>query len=323
MKAITIPKYGSPDVLELKEVEKPTPKDDEILIRVHASAVNPADKFRMRGKPFLVRLSDGLFKPKNPILGADTAGRVEAVGSKVKLFKPGDEVFGELSAGGFAEYACGKENQLALKPANVSFAQAAAVPLAGLTAWQGLQKIGEIKAGQTVLVNGASGGVGTFAVQIAKALGAEVTGVCSTRNLEMVQSIGADHVVDYSQQDFTQMGKRYDIVYDAVGNISVKGFKQILTAKGRGVLIGFQSMGKLLGTIIGGKFASKKNGIKIASLTASPNREDLDALAALLESGKVVPVIDRQYGYAETADAIRYIETGRASGKVVIDWEVR
>jgi NADPH:quinone reductase-like Zn-dependent oxidoreductase len=245
MKAIVYTKYGSPDVLELKEVEKPVPKDDEALIKVHAAAANPADWHLMRAEPFLARLENGLLKPKNSRLGADVAGRGEAIGKNVTEFQVGDEVFGELPLnrlGSFAEYVCVGEEFMALRPANLSFEQAAAVPLAAFTALQGLRDKGQIKAGQKVLINGASGGVGTFAVQLAKAFGTEVTGVCSTRNMEMVRSIGADHVIDYTKEDFTRKGQTYDLIFDAVGNRSLTDLKRALNESGSCAIAGFTSM---------------------------------------------------------------------------------
>lgn len=322
MKAVVYATYGSPDVLHVKDVEEPTPQDDEVLIRVHAAAANPADWHLMRGAPFFVRLETGLSKPKNPILGADVAGRVEAVGPNVAQFQIGDAVFGDLSAaglGGFAEYVCAPERLLAPKPSNLSFEQAAAAPLAAITALQGLRHNGEIEAGQTVLVNGASGGVGTFAVQMAKAFGAEVTGVCSTRNLELVRSIGADHVVDYVQQDFTQTGAQYDLILDAVGNRSVAAYARALRPGGRCVVVGFTTLGHLLQVALRGAWVSRRTGKQIGLLgSAQPNQADLLFIKELMEAGKVTPVIDRQYTLDETAEAIRYLEAGHARGKVVV-----
>lgn len=316
MKAIVYTKYGSPDVLELKEVEKPTPKAHEVLIKVHAASANPADWHLMRGEPFIARFANGLRKPKNTRLGADVAGRVEAIGNSVTHFQVGDAVFGELplnGMGSFADYVCVPETLLALKPANLPFEQAAAAPLAALTALQGLRDKGQIKPGQKVLINGASGGVGTFAVQIAKALGAaEVTGVCSTRNVELVRSIGADQVIDYTQTDFTSNGRHYDLIFDAVGNRTVADLKRALTPTGIASVAGFTTLGLLFQhMLLGGK--------KVGMMeTAKTDPKDLLILKDLLERGKIIPVIDRTYGLAETADAIRYLETGRARGKVVI-----
>src|SRR5256712_2641403 len=257
MKAMVITKYGSPDVLQFEEVEKPTPKDNQVLVRVQAASANPLDWHLMRGEPFIARLmGTGLLKPKSSKVGADVAGRVEAVGKDVTQFKPGDEVFGTCN-GSFAEYACAREDRLALKPANVSFEEAAAIPVAATTALQGLRNKGQIQPGQKVLVNGASGGVGTFAVQIAKSYGTEVTGVCSTRNLDMVRSIGADHVVDYTREDFTKNEQqRYDLIYDAVGNRSVSDYRRVLETRGTCVIAGFSSIPRLFEHFALGAFRS-------------------------------------------------------------------
>jgi NADPH:quinone reductase-like Zn-dependent oxidoreductase len=322
MKAIEFTKYGSPDVLELKEVEKPTPKNDEVLIKVQAASVNPADWHTMRGAPFLARLVNGLFKPKNTRLGADVAGRVEAVGTNVTQFQVGDDVFGcmplnEMSS--FAEYVSAHEDRLALKPAKMTFEQAAAIPLAAFTALQGLRDYGKIQSGQKVLVNGASGGVGTFAVQIAKSFGAEVTGVCSTRNLEMVRSIGADHVIDYTREDFTNNGQQYDLIYCAVGNRSISDYQRALAPQGACVIAGFTNLRLLFEYMILGPRRSKAGGKQVGLMpTMKPNKKDLVFVKELLETGKIVPVIDRCYPLSETAEAIRYLETGHARGKVVI-----
>lgn len=314
MKAILFPTYGSPDVLQLQEVAKPTPTQDQLLIKIVAVAANPLDWHRMRADPFLVRLSDGLRKPKDPRLGADIAGIVEAVGPAVTQFKPGDEVFGEIGAGGFAEYACVPEKVLAPKPANCTFAEAAAVPVAGFTALQGLRDKGKMQAGQKVLINGASGGVGTYAVQIAKAFGAEVTGVCSTRNLDLVRSLGADQVIDYTQTDFTRAGHRYDLILDAIGNYTVADYRRALTPQGVCAVAGFTTITRLLNVILFGS----RGGQQVASFLAQPNQADLLTLKELVERGKVVSVIDRTYPLAQTAEAIRYLETGRARGKVIV-----
>lgn len=319
MKAILFPQYGSPDVLRLTEIEKPVPNDDQILVKVYAAAANPLDWHRMRGEPFLARLGEGFFKPKNPKLGADIAGRVEAVGKNVTEFKPGDAVFGSVGAGGFAEYVCAREKYFVLKPDHLSFEAAAAAPVVGFTALQGLRDVGQLQAGQKVLVNGASGGVGTFAVQIAKSYGAEVTGVCSTRNLEMVRSIGADHVVDYTHEDFTRGGRAYDLIYDAIGNRSVAAYRRALKPQGRCVIVGFTSLWRLFGQIISGQVASRLGNKKVAFMgMAKVDKQDLIMIKELLETGKVVPVIDRCYPFAETAEAIRYLEQGHARGKVII-----
>jgi NADPH:quinone reductase-like Zn-dependent oxidoreductase len=322
MKAIIFPEYGSPDVLQLKEVEKPVPKDNEVLVKVHAASANPLDWHRMRGAPFLVHLTEGLRKPKDPRLGADIAGRVKAIGSAVTQFQPGDAVFGDIGAGGFAEYISVAENLLALKPANISFEEAAAAPVVAFTALQGLRDTGHIKSGQKVLINGASGGVGTFAVQLAKYFGTEVTGVCSTRNLDMVRSIGADHVIDYTQEDFTRTGQRYDLIYDAVGNRSVADYRRALTPDGTCVIAGFTTMPRLLEHIVLGLLTSMIGNKKVGLMgTAQANQKDLLFVKELLETGKVVPVIDRRYPLSETAEAIRYLEQGHARGKVIITVE--
>jgi NADPH:quinone reductase-like Zn-dependent oxidoreductase len=275
----------------------------------------------MRGAPFLARLQGGLFRPKNKFLGADIAGRVEVVGSNVKQFRPGDEVFGEVfetGLGGFAEYVSAREKALALKPANLSFEQAAAVPMAALTAWQGLQT-GRIQSGQKVLINGASGGVGTFAVQIAKSFDTEVTGVCSTRNVELVRSIGADHVIDYTQEDFTNNGQQYDLIFDAVGNRWLAEHQRALSPNGRCVIAGFTSLPKLFQAMIVGPLISKRGSKQIGLMeTAHTDKQDLLFIKDLLEAGKVVPVIDRRYPLSETDKAIRYLEEGHARGKVII-----
>ena len=318
MKAILFHQYGSPNVLKLAEVERPIPKENEVLVKVEAAATNPLDWHRMRATPFLVRLGDGLLKPKDPRLGADFAGRVEAVGKDVTKFQPGDELFG-LSTGTFAEYVCARESHVVHKPANLSFVEAAAVPVVAFTALQGLRHAGQIEPGQTVLVNGASGGVGTFTVQIAKSFGAEVTGVCSTRNLDLVRAIGADHVIDYTKEDFTRSGQQYDLIYDAVGNHSVADYKRALKPQGNCVIAGFTTLPRMLGHMLLGAWVSRRGSQKIGMMgVATPNQKDLLVIKELLEAGKVVPVIDKCYPLAETAVAIRHLETGRARGKVII-----
>ncbi|MCH8877652.1 MAG: NAD(P)-dependent alcohol dehydrogenase [Chloroflexi bacterium] len=323
MKAIVYTEYGPPDVLQLKEVGKPSPKDNEVLIKVHAASVNPLDWHLLRATPFLVRLTEGLLKPKKEILGADVAGRVEEVGKNVKQFQTGDEVLGDFfvnGLGGFAEYVCVPEDAaLVQKPTNLTFEEAAAVPVAAVTALQGLRDKGQVQPGQKVLINGASGGVGTFAVQIAKSFGAEVTGVCSTRNLDMVRSIGADHVIDYTQEDFTQNGQRYDLIADAVGNRSVSDYGRALGPKGICVIIGYSSPLLLFQHLFQGPWISMTGSKKIGLMgTVKPNKKDLVFMKGLLEAGKVVPVIDRRYPLSEVAEAIRYLEGGHAQGKVVI-----
>jgi NADPH:quinone reductase-like Zn-dependent oxidoreductase len=320
MKAIVYEEYGPPDVLQLKEVEKPTPKDDEVLVKVHASSVNYNSLAFVRGEPFLARLWSGLLKPKYKIPGNDIAGRVETVGKTVKQFQPGDEVFGDISGcgwGGFAEYVSVSEHALVLKPANISFEEAAAVPEAALVALQGLRDKGQIQPGQKVLINGASGGIGTFAVQIAKSFGAKVTGVCSTRNLEMVRSIGADYVIDYTQEDFTQNEQRYDLILATAGYRSIFDYKRALSPKGIYVSTG-GSLAQTFQAMLLGPFISMTGTKKMGALAAKSNKDDLVFIKELLEAGKVVPVIDRRYPLSEVAEALRYYGEGHARGKVVI-----
>ncbi len=298
--------------------------DNEVLIKVQAASVNAADWHLLRADPFLVRLmGEGLLKPKYKILGADVAGRVEAVGRNVKQVRPGDEVFGDLAAcgwGGFAEYVCASDNALALKPANLTFEEAAAVPLAAVTALQGLRGKGKIQRGQKVLINGASGGVGTYAVQIAKSFGAEVTAVCSTRKLEMVRSIGADKVIDYTQEDFTQNGQCYDLILAANGYHPIFDYRRALSPKGIYVMAG-GSMAQMFEALLLGPWISMIGSKKMGSLTAKSNNKDLVFMKELLEARKVVPVIDRCYSLSEVPEAIRYLEEGHAHGKVVITLE--
>ena len=318
MKAILFENYGSPDVLQLKEVAKPTPKENEVLIKVRAAGTNPLDWHKLRADPFFVRFSDGLLKPKNNRLGADVAGIVEAVGSEVTTFKPGDAVFGESGGGSFAEYVCAPERLLAPKPDNISFAEAAAVPVAALTALQALRDSGKIQAGHTVLINGASGGVGTFMVQLAKFYEAEVTAVCSTRNLELVQSLGADHVIDYTKETVASSGKTYDLVLDNVGNLTVSQFRQLLKPQGTGIMVGFTTIRRMIGNLLAGRWYEMRGGPSLGSMLAHPNKEDMLLLHDLLAEGVIKSVIDRSYPLAETAVAIRHLETGRAQGKVVV-----
>ncbi len=318
MKAIVYTQYGPPAVLQFKEVEKPAPTDGQILVKIYAASANPVDWHLMRASPFLARLAGGLRKPKDPRLGADFAGRVEAVGANVAQFQPGDEVFG-ASTGAFAEYICVAESEVALKPAGLSFEQAAVVPVAATTALQGLRDTGQIHTGQRVLVNGASGGVGTFAVQIARAFGTEVTGVCSTRNLDMVRSIGADHAIDYMKEDFTRTGQHYDLIYDAVGNSSVSAYRRALNPGGTCVVAGFTSLPRLFEHMLIGPLRSKIGDKKVGLMgTAQIKQKDLVSLRELLEAGKVTPVIDRRYSLREVPEAIRYLEAKHARGKVVI-----
>ncbi len=322
MKAIICTKYGSPDVLQLREVEKPSPKDDEVLIKIHAASINSRDWRMMRANPFFIRLVPGGFlHPKNKILGADVAGRVEAVGSSVKKFKPGDEVFGYLPSatgrGTFAEYVCANENAITLNPANLTFEQAAAVPEAALTALQGLRDKGNIQPGQKVLIQGASGGVGTFAVQIAKAFGAEVTAVCSTRNLDMARSLGADHVIDYTKEDFTRNGQRYDLILAANGYHPISDYLRALSPDGIHVVAG-GSMLQLFQAALQGRRNSKAGNQKTYVISLTQSQKDLIFMKELLESGKVVPVIDGCYPLSKTAEAFRYFEKVHPKGKVVI-----
>jgi NADPH:quinone reductase-like Zn-dependent oxidoreductase len=314
MKAIVQNHYGSPGLLELKEVDKPQVKEDQVLVRVHAAALNAGDYFSMQGSPWLARFSVGLPRPKDYILGWDLAGQVEQAGRNVKGFKPGDEVFGSCSHT-LAEYVCAAEGHLAPKPATLTFEQAAAVPTAALTALQGLRDAGKIQPGHKVLINGASGGVGTFAVQIAKALGAEVTAVCSTNKVDQIRSLGADHVVDYTKDDFTLKGQRYDLVLDNVGNRSFSDFRRVLTPAGKLIPnTGHAGMGYVILSLVRSLFLRQQGGL----FMATPNRDDLVTLKDLIEAGKVTPVIDRTHTLAETAEALKYIGEGHAGGKVVI-----
>jgi NADPH:quinone reductase-like Zn-dependent oxidoreductase len=314
MKAIVQNDYGSPDVLEFKEVDKPTIKDTEGLVRVHAAALNAGDVFSLRGSPWLARFSVGFPKPKDYVLGWDVAGRVEVVGDQVTQFQPGDEVFASCH-GTLAEYVRVAEDKVAPKPANLTFEQAAAVPTAALTALQGLRDAGKVQLGQKVLINGASGGVGTFAVQIAKSFGAEVTGVCSTRNVDMVRSIGADHVVDYTHEDFTQGERRYDLILDNVANHSFADLRRVLVPEG--MIIpnsGHGGMGYVFKAFLLAPFMRQQGSM----LQTNSNRRDLLVLKELIESGEVTPVIDRTYPLRETPEALRYVGKGHARGKVVI-----
>ena len=328
MKAIVYHQYGSPDVLEITEVEKPTPGDDEVVLKVHAASVNPADWHLLRGTPYIARLQFGLRKPKDSVLGCDVAGQVEAVGKNVTMLRAGDEVFGSPfmhGFGAFAEWVSVSEGLLAPKPATLSFEQAAAVPLAATTALQGLRDHGRIEPGHKVLVIGASGGVGTFAVQIAKSFEAEVSGVCSTRNVEMVRSLGADHVIDYTREDFTQSGqKKYDLILQLAGTRSPSECRRALTPKGTLVQISGESDGRWIGAVdriikalVLSPFASQK----MASFTVKPNKEDLRFLKQLIETGTLTPVIDRTYSLSEVPEAIRYLEEGHTRGKVVVTLE--
>jgi NADPH:quinone reductase-like Zn-dependent oxidoreductase len=321
MKAISYNRYGSADVLKCEEVQKLAVGDNEVLIKVRAAAVNPYDWHFMRGEPYPVRIAaGGLRKPKDSRLGADVAGEIAAVGRNITQFKPGDGVFGSCK-GAFAEYACASESKLAIKPDNVTFEQAASVPIAAFTALQGLRDKGRLQPGQKVLVNGAAGGVGTFAVQIAKSFGAEVTGVCSTRNVEMVRSIGADAVVDYTQENFTKSALRYDVILDCVGNHSFSECRRVLHPRGIYVGAGGTSDNWMIGpltraikALVLSWFVSQKQ----VMVLAKPSKEDLTIMGELMATGKVTPVIDKRFSLSEVPDAIRYLEAGHARGKVVI-----
>ena len=324
MKAVIRADYGSPDVLQIKAIKKPVPGESEVLVKVRAASVNPLDWHFIEGTPYFIRaIGVGLRRPKDPRLGVDLSGIVEAVGTKVTQFKPGDEVFGGRD-GAFAGYVCVKADRaIARKPANITFEQAAAVPIAGVTALQGLRDKGHVQRGQKVLINGASGGVGTFAVQIAKSLGAEVTGVCSTRNLDLVRSLGADHVIDYTKEDFTQGPQRYDVILDNVGTQPLSGLRRALKPKGICVMIGGggPNDGGLIGPMarpIEALLLSPFVGQKMEMMLAHLNQKDLELLGDWMQSGKVKPVIDRTYPMDQVAEAIRYLEKGHARGKVVI-----
>jgi len=323
MKAIVYRCYGSPDVLKFEDIEKPTPADDEVLVKVHAASVNPLDWHYMRGSPYIMRFGTGLGAPNDASMGVDFAGTVEAVGENVKQFKRGDEVFGGRG-GAFAEYVTVPEDRaLVLKPSNMTFEQAASVPIAAITALQALRDKGKIEPGQKVLINGASGGVGTFAVQIAKSFGAEVTGVCSTRNVEMVRSIGADHVIDYKQEDYTTSGQRYDLIIDNVGNHSLLANKRVLNSNGILVIVG-GSKGNWLGPLmrpINALILSPFVDQEFVLLLAKMRKDDLAILGDLMQAGKMTPVIDRRYHLSEVPEAIRYSEEGHARGKIIIALE--
>jgi NADPH:quinone reductase-like Zn-dependent oxidoreductase len=320
MKAMVYTQFGPPDVLQLMEVEKPAPRDNEVPVSIQAASINYPDWAFVRGEPFMVRfMGAGLRKPKHRILGTDIAGRVEGVGRDVTQFQVGDEVFGDISEcgrGGFAQYVAVPEDVLVSKPANATFEEAAAAPMATFVALQGLRDEGQIQSGQKVLINGASGGVGTFAVQIAKSFGTEVTGVCSTRDLELVRSIGADHVIDYTQEDFTHGEQRYDLILDVVANRSILDLMRALSPRGRYVAVAFNASALLLGPLV-----SLAEGKKVRQLSHQPNVEDLIFMKELIEAGKVVPVIDRRYPLSEVPEALRYYEEGHPQGKVVITLE--
>lgn len=322
MKAVVCREYGPPDVFHCEDVERPVPGGDEVLIKIRAAAANPMDCHLMSGV-YIMRPMTGLRKPKRNRPGADVSGEVEAVGRNVKRFKPGDSVFG-ATRGAFAEYACAPESRLALKPANLTFEQAAAIPVAGLTALQGLRDKCQVRPGQKVLINGAAGGVGTFAVQIARSLGAEVTGVCSTRNADLVRNIGANHVVDYTRNDFTRGGERYDVIFDCVGNHPLSAYRRVMTPKGIFAPIGANAGGQWIGPlphllrlVVSSWFVSTK----VAFFMARIRTDDLTALKDLIEANQVMPVIDRCYALSEAAEALRYLKAGHARGKVVLSLE--
>ena len=320
MQAAVYHRFGSPDVVQVEDIPKPVPKEAEVLVRIHAAAVSPVDSFWLKGEPFIMRPGAGLVTPRNPVLGSAVAGRVETVGAGVTKYASGDEVFAETSHGGFAEYTCIPEVRVASKPANLTFEQAAAVPLVGVTALQGLRDHGKVKPGQKVLINGASGGVGTFAVQIAKVLGAEVTGVCSTENVDLVRSLGADHVIDYTEDDFTKGAVKYDVVLDNVGNRSISECRQALTP--RGTYLPSSAAG---GRWVGGVARVVKSAVlspfvrhRLRPFLATGKVEDLETLTGLIEAGKVVPVIDRVFPLNDISEALALYGTGHARGKVIV-----
>ena len=319
MKAIVHERYGRPDVLELREVDMPVVEADQVLVRVHASSVNPVEWYGVTG-PYFARIGNGLRRPKHTAVGSDLAGRVEAVGKDVKELRPGDEVFG-TSGGSWAEYACAREDRLAPKPANLSFEEAAAVPVAAVTALQALRDKGRVQPGQKVLINGASGGVGTFAVQLAKSFGAEVTGVCSTRNVDLARSLGADRVVDYTQEDFTQRGERHDVMLDIAGSRSFSELRRALTPEATVVIVGAKMSNKGLGPlkhIIGTRLKSVGKRQTVTFFVTKITKEDLVVMQELLEARKVTPVIDKRYALSEVPDALNYLGEGHAQGKIVI-----
>jgi NADPH:quinone reductase-like Zn-dependent oxidoreductase len=323
MNAIVYRCYGAPEVLNLERIEKPVPADDEVLVKIRAAAVNPLDWHYMRGEPYIMRLGSGLGAPHNSRLGVDFAGTIESVGRKVRRFKPGDEVFGGRT-GAFAEYVTIPEDRaLTRKPANVTYEQAASVPIAAITALQALRDQGALQPGQRVLINGASGGVGTFAVQIAKWMGAEVTGVCSTRNVELVRSLGADHVIDYTREDYTRSGQHFDLIVDNVGNHSLLANREVLNPGGKLVIIGGSS-GNWLGPLmrpIAGLLLSPFTDQDFLMLLAELKPDDLALLGELMQAGEIVPVIDRRYPLSKLPDAIRYSEEGHARGKIIVNVE--
>ncbi len=321
MKAIVRYRYGSPDVLKIEEVEKPTPSDDEVLIKVHAVSINGSDREGLIGKPLYARMG-GLRKPGYPILGSDIAGRVEHAGKNITQFKPGDEVFGEIPGyhGGFAEYACASENTLAHKPAGLTFEEAAAIPQGGVIALNGIREKGQVQPGQQVLINGAGGSAGVFAVQLAKLYGAEVTGVDNTGKMDFLRSLGADHVIDYTREDFTKNGKQYDLILDLIAHRSVFAYRRALKPNGTYFFVG-GSVATLFQILFLGPWIKRTMGKNIRILMVPQNNKDLMSITQLCEAGKIVPVIDRRYPFHEAPEALRYVSEGRAKGKVVITLE--
>jgi NADPH:quinone reductase-like Zn-dependent oxidoreductase len=320
MKAIVYTKYGPPDVLRLEEVEKPIPQDNEVLVKIYAASVNAWDWRNLRADPFFARFSIGLFRPKNTILGADIAGRVEAVGKNVTQLQPGDEVFGDIApygAGGFAEYVAVPESGLVRKPARLSLEESAAVPMAAITAMKGLRDSGNLQPGQKVLINGASGGVGTFAVQIAKAMGGEVTAVCSTAKMDMARSLGADYVIDYTQEDFTQSGEQYDLILAVNGYHPLRDYQRALTPEGTYVLVGGDNA-QIFEALLLARWYSRRSSQNMTILSFSSTQEDLACVKELIEAGKVAPVIDLRFPLDEVDDAIRCLEAGCSKGKIII-----
>jgi NADPH:quinone reductase-like Zn-dependent oxidoreductase len=327
MRAFVLDSYGSPDRLRLAEMDQPVPAGDEVLVRVHATSVNPYDWHHMRGEPYVARAMPGglgLRRPRYRVLGCDVAGRVEAVGADVTRFRPGDDVYGLLEQGGFAEYVTAREDQLAPKPRNLSYGQAAAVPMAAVTALLGLREAGGLRSGQSVLVNGASGGVGTFAVQIARACGADVVGVCSTRNVDLVRSIGSAEVVDYTVQDFTRSTRRHDLLLDVAGSRPLSQCRRALTPTGALVVVGgpagrwLQPAGRVFASLAVGRFVSQRV-VAVDTVRDRNRQQNLTALTKLIEDGRVEPVIDRRYPFADIPAAVRYQEDGHAAGKVVVE----
>jgi NADPH:quinone reductase-like Zn-dependent oxidoreductase len=319
MKAIVYYKYGSPDVLKLEEVATPTPTDDEVLIKVHAVSINGSDREGLIGKPLYARLG-GLRKPGYPILGSDIAGRVERIGRNIRQFQPGDEVFGEIPGyhGGFAEYVCVPESTLARKPASLTFEEAAAIPQGGVIALNGIREKGQVQPGQNVLINGAGGSAGTFAVQLAKYYGAEVTGVDNAGKLDFLRSLGADHVIDYTREDFTKNRKQYDLILDVIAHRSVFAYRRALKPKGTCFVVG-GSVATLFQILLLGPWIRRTTGRNVRILMVPQNRKDLIVITELCEAGKIIPVIDRQYPLSEVPEALRYVGEGRAQGKVVIN----